>query len=78
MEYPKIRNILDDTMNQPSKFRTKNWFEINDESRGTYNVHNGIKCKNLMIRSNLCDYSNAYINVKATITVANTAAVLRL
>ena len=78
MEYPKIRNILDDTTNQPSKFRTKNWFEINDESRETYNVHNDIKCKNLMISSNLCDYSNAYVNVKATIRVVNTAAVLRL
>ena len=37
MEYQKIRNLLDNTSNQPSKFRTKNWIEINDESRGTYN-----------------------------------------
>ena len=37
MEYQKIRNLLDNTSNQPSKFRTKNWVEINDESRGTYN-----------------------------------------
>ena len=34
MEYQKIRNLLDDTTNQPSKFRTRNWVEINDESKG--------------------------------------------
>ena len=37
MEYQKIRNLLDNTSNQPSKFRTKTWIEINDESRGRYN-----------------------------------------
>ena len=31
MEYQKIINSLDDTSNQKSKFRTKNWVEINDE-----------------------------------------------
>ena len=34
MEYQKIANLIDDTSNQPSKFRTRNWVEINDESRG--------------------------------------------
>ena len=38
MEYQKIANLLDDTSNQPSKFRTKNWVEIIDESRATYAV----------------------------------------
>ena len=38
MEYQKIANLIDDTLNQPSEFRTKNWVEINDESRGAYNV----------------------------------------
>ena len=33
MEYQKIENLLDDVSNQPSKFRRKNWVEINDESR---------------------------------------------
>ena len=42
MEYQKILNLLDDALNQPSKFRTKNWVEINDESRGTY-TGNSIK-----------------------------------
>ena len=36
MKYQKIVNLLDNALNQPSKFRTKNWLEINDESRGTY------------------------------------------
>ena len=38
MEYQKIANLLDNTSNQPSKFRTKNWVEINDESRATYKL----------------------------------------
>ena len=33
MEYQKIINLLDDIMNQPSKLRTSNWVELNDESR---------------------------------------------
>ena len=39
MEYQKIVNLIDDTSNQPSIFRTRNWVEINDESRGAYNVN---------------------------------------
>ena len=35
MEYQKIANLIDDASNQSSKFKTKNWAEINDESRGT-------------------------------------------
>ena len=68
MEYQKIANLLDNTSNQPSKFRTKNWVEINDESRGTY-TSNDIKFKTTMLRSNLCDYADAYILVKGTITI---------
>ena len=74
MEYQKIANLIDDTSNQPSKFRTKNWVEINDESRGTYNVNSQIKFKTTMSKSSLCDYSDAYIIVKGTISVNNTAA----
>ena len=43
MEYQKIITLLDNTPNQPSKFKTKlrsNWVEINDESRGNYNSDN--------------------------------------
>ena len=39
MEYQKIANLLADASNQPSKFKTKNCAEINDESKGTYNVN---------------------------------------
>ena len=75
MEYQKITNLIDDnTLNQPSKFRTRNWIEINDESRGVYNVNSQIKFKTTMLKSSLCDYSDAYILVKGTISVNNTAA----
>ena len=36
MEYQKIANLLHNASSQPSKFRTKNWVETNDESRGGY------------------------------------------
>ena len=75
MEYQKIANLIDDdTSNQPSKFRTRSWIEINDESRGAYNVNSQIKLKTTMLKSSLCDYSDAYILVKGTISVNNTAA----
>ena len=74
MEYQKIANLIDDASNQPCKFRTRNWVEINDESRGAYNVNSQIKFKTTMLKSSLCDYSDAYIIVKGTISVNNTAA----
>ena len=74
MEYQKIANLIDNTPNQPSKFRTRNWVEINYESRGAYNVNSQIKFKTTMLKSSLCDYSDAYILVKGTISVNNTAA----
>ena len=40
MEFQKIANLLDNASNQPSKFRTRNWVEINDEQRGTYTGNN--------------------------------------
>ena len=64
---------FDNETNQPSKFRTRNWIEINDESRGTYPVNKQIKFKTPMLRSSLCDYADAYILVKGNITVNNTA-----
>ena len=68
MEYQKIANLLDSASNKPSKFRTRNWVEINDESRGTY-TSNNIKFKTTMLRFNLCDYADSYILVKATIAI---------
>ena len=68
MKYKKIINILDDTLNQPSKFRTRTWVEINDKSKRRYDN------SSIQIRSNLCDYSDTYILVKGAITVLNTTA----
>ena len=72
MEYQKIINLLDNTPNQATKFRTKNWVEINDDSHGVYNTGSQIIYKSSMIMSSLCDCSNAYILIKGTITVSNT------
>ena len=66
--------MLKDESNQPSKFRTKNWVEINDDVRGVYSPNKQIRFKTSMLRSSLCDYSDAYILVKGNITVNNTAA----
>ena len=68
MEYQKKPKLLDTASNKQSKFRTRNWVEINDESKGTY-TSNDIKFKTTMLRSNLCDYADAYILVKGTITI---------
>ena len=72
MEYQKIINLLDNTPNQLSIFRTKNWIEINDQSRqsrGVYNTNSDIRFKTTMLKSSLCDYSDAYILVKGRITI---------
>ena len=66
--------MLDNNSNQPSKFRAKNWIEINDESRGTYNANSQIKFKTTMLKSSLYDYSDAYILFEGNIVVNNTAA----
>ena len=68
MKYQKIANLLNSAWNEPTKFRTKNWVEINDESRGTYTCDD-IKFKTTMLRSNLCDYADAYILVRGTIPI---------
>ena len=66
--------MLNDESNKPSKFRTRNWDEINDEARVTYSHNKQIKFKTSMLRSSLCDCSDGYILVKGNKTV-NTAAV---
>ena len=67
MEYQKIANLLESTSDNPSKFRTRNWVKINDESRGNY-ANSNIRFKTTMLRSNLYDYADSYILVKGTIT----------
>ena len=73
MEYQKIANLLNDESNKPSKFRTKNWVEIDDDIRGAYSPNKQIRFKTSMLRSSLCNHSDAYILVKGNITVNNTA-----
>ena len=74
MEYQKIANLLNDGSNKQSKFKTRNWVEINDEARGTYSHNKQIKFKISMLISSLCGFSDAYILVKGNITVNNAAA----
>ena len=57
MENQKTINLLDNTPNQPSGFRTKNWVEINDKPLGTYDTYNQIRFKTPMLRTILCNYS---------------------
>ena len=72
MEYQKVIILLDNTPNQLSRFRTKNWFKINDDSRGTYNKQ--IKLKTSMLRSILFNCGNAYILVNGIITITGEGA----
>ena len=51
MEYQKIIILLDDTTNQPFKFGIRNWVEINEKSRGTFNANGYIIFKNSVLRS---------------------------
>ena len=69
MKYQKIAHLIDDASDQSSKFRTKNCVEKNDEARGTYNINSQIKFKTTMLKSSLCDYSDAYILLKGKITI---------
>ena len=61
MEYQKIANLLKGASNKPSKFKTKSWVEINDDIRGAYFPNKQIRLKTAMLRSSLCNYSDAYI-----------------
>ena len=65
--------MLDKYIKQWSKFRTKKWVDLNDESRETCNPNSQIKFKTTIVKSSLCDYSGAYILVKGTIAIPNTA-----
>ena len=71
MEFQKIVNVLDTTSDDKDlpRFVTKKWVEVYDQSEGNYNVSKEIRTKTSMLRPDLCDYSDAYIVVKGTITV---------
>ena len=73
MEYQKIINLLENTSDQSSKFRTKNWVEINDELGRAYNTNSQIKFETTILKSSLCNYSGTYILVKLPITITGDA-----
>ena len=72
MEHFKISKLLNDST--VSNFVTKKWVEVNDLSSGQYSFNKNIRFKTSMLRSYLCDYSDAYIVVKGTIDLLATAA----
>ena len=75
MEYQKAISLLEISLLQINHLNLRqNWVEINDESRGTYDEDNQIRFKTSMLRSSLCDYSDAYILARGTTTVGNTGA----
>ena len=74
MEYQKIINLLGTTPDEVSKFITKKWIEVRDQSGNAedrYKPSKQIRFKTSMLRSDLCDYSDAHIVVKGTITVTD-------
>ena len=74
MEYQKITNLLGTTIDEIPRFITKKWVEVHDQSGSAddrYKPNKQIRFKTSMLRSDLCDYSDAYIFVKGTITVTD-------
>ena len=69
MKCQKTINLLDNTPDQTSKFITKNWVEINDESKISYSTGSDIKFKTTVLMSSLCNYADVYITVKETIRI---------
>ena len=77
METEKIVNLLNDSDNESSKFATRKWYIINDRNNGRGKGNDAtIKFETKVIKSNLCDNSDAYIlatgDIKATDVAANT------
>ena len=75
MEYQNITNLLDTNFNKVPKFITKKWVEVHDQSGSAYDRYKPnkqIRFKTSMLRSDLCDYSGAYIVVKGDITLTKT------
>ena len=71
MEFQKISNFLDTTSDDKvlARFVTKKWVEVYDQSEKNCNVNKEIRIKTSMLKSDLCDYSDAYVVVKGTITI---------
>ena len=69
MEYQKITSLLGNIPDKVPRFITKKWIEKHDQSNGAYNTNKEIRFKTPMQRSDLCDYNDAYVVVKGTITL---------
>ena len=70
MEFQKITNFLNTTLDDKilPKFVTKRWIEVYDQLEKNYGVNKEIRIKMPMLRSSLCDFSDAYIVVEGDIT----------
>ena len=82
MENQKIINLLNKTDTKSKNFATKKWYIINDLANVVYGVdkNNGtgnpalIQYETKVLKSNLCDYADAYILVTGKIRMnANNA-----
>ena len=71
MEFNKINNLLGPAHDKVPRFITKKWIEVQSQSGNTCNTSKPIRFKTSMLRSDLCDYSDAYVWVKGKITVTN-------
>ena len=72
MEYQKITNLLGKTLDELPRFITKEWVKVHDQSGSAddrYKPNKQIRFKTLMLRSDFCDFSDAYIFVKGDITL---------
>ena len=74
LETQKIINLLNGSDDENSKFATRKWYIIDNESNGSYSHENTIKFLKKSIESSLCDYSDAYILVTGNIAVTRTIA----
>ena len=72
MEFNKINNLLGPAHDEVPRFITKKWIELQSQSGNTYNTSKPIRFKTSMLRSDLFDYSDAYVSVKGKITVTDT------
>ena len=72
MEYQKITNLLGKTLDELPRFITKEWVKVHDQSGSAddrYKPNKQIRFKTLMLRSDFCYFSDAYIFVKGDITL---------
>ena len=68
MEFQKTKNLLDNIHDKVPGFIAEKWIEVHDQSGETYNINKQIRFKTSMLRSDLCDFSDAYIVFKGIVT----------